>query len=262
MNDPQHIFQPATILHINAICTSGEQTFFLQGGDEDNLVTLLIEKVQIQMIAVGAVRIIDEIEADQTEDEKSRWDYDEAEMEWLLPVDPLFRVGEIALGYDKEKDLLLLQVAEGRADEERQQVMFWVAREKMRGLAHWALELASRGRSDAPCSPVRMAETASTAATTVINPDFALLPLMEGQTILSVLEKGEVKLRGRFLESSNTTLFVTCLLEEEFLQAVYKPESGQSKLYDFEPATLPRREVAAWLVCRAAGWDFVPPAIN
>ena len=108
-----------------------------------------------------------------------------------------------------------------------------------------------------------MAETASTAATTVINPDFALLPLMEGQTILSVLEKGEVKLRGRFLESSNTTLFVTCLLEEEFLQAVYKPESGQSKLYDFEPATLPRREIAAWLVCRAAGLgDFVQPAIN
>lgn len=150
MNDPQHIFQPATILHINAIGAPGEQTFFLQGGGEDNLVTLLIEKVQIQMIAVGAVRIIDEIEADQTEDEKSRGDYDEAEMEWLLPVDPLFRVGEIALGYDKEKDLLLLQVAEGRVDEERQQVMFWVTREKMRGLAHWALELASRGRSDAP----------------------------------------------------------------------------------------------------------------
>jgi len=79
---------------------------------------------------------------------------------------------------------------------------------------------------------------------------------------LSVLEKGEVRLKGRFLESSNTTFFVTCLLEEEVLQAVYKPEAGQTELYDFEPATLPRREVAAWLVCRAAGWDFVPPTIN
>ena len=106
-----------------------------------------------------------------------------------------------------------------------------------------------------------MAETASTTATTVINPDFALLPPMEIQTILSVLEKGEVRLKGRFLESSNTTFFVTCLLEEEVLQAVYKPEAGQTELYDFEPATLPRREVAAWLVCRAAGWDFVPPTI-
>lgn len=106
-----------------------------------------------------------------------------------------------------------------------------------------------------------MAETASTTATMVINPDLALLPPMEVQTVLSVLEKGEVKLRGRFLESSNTTFFVTCLLEEEILQAVYKPEVGQTELYDFEPATLPRREVAAWLMCRAAGRDLVPPTI-
>ena len=153
MNDHQHIFQPATVLRINAIGAPGERTFFLQGGDADNLVTLLIEKVQIQMIAVGAIRIIDGIEADQTEDEKSRGEYDEAEMELVLPVDPLFRVDEIALGYDKEKDLLLLQVAEGGVEEERQQVMFWVTRDKMRRLAHWALELASRGRSDDPLQP-------------------------------------------------------------------------------------------------------------
>jgi len=70
-------------------------------------------------------------------------------------------------------------VAEGGVEEERQQVMFWVTREKMRGLAHWALELASRGRSDDPCSQIRMAETASTTVTTVINPDFALLSPME-----------------------------------------------------------------------------------
>lgn len=107
-----------------------------------------------------------------------------------------------------------------------------------------------------------MAETASTTATTVINSDLDLLAPMEIQTILRVLERGEVRLQERFLESSNATFFVTCLLEEEILQAVYKPEAGQTELYDFEPATLPRREVAAWLVCRAAGWDFVPPTIH
>lgn len=84
---------------------------------------------------------------------------------------------------------------------------------------------------------------------------------MENQAILRVLEKGRVKLQGQFLDSSNATFFVACQLGEERLRAVYKPEAGQSKLYDFEPATLPRREVAAWLVCRAAGWDFVPPTI-
>ena len=85
---------------------------------------------------------------------------------------------------------------------------------------------------------------------------------MESQAILRILEKGEVKLKGQFLDSSNATFFVTCLLREESLQAVYKPEAGQTELYDFEPATLPRREVAAWLVCRAAGWEFVPPTLH
>jgi hypothetical protein len=84
---------------------------------------------------------------------------------------------------------------------------------------------------------------------------------MESQAVMRILEKGEVKLQGQFLESSNATFFVKCLLGEEQLQAVYKPEAGQTELYDFAPDSLPRREVAAWLVCRAADWDFVPPTV-
>jgi uncharacterized repeat protein (TIGR03847 family) len=152
MNSHQHIFQPATILRVNAIGAPGERTFFLQGGDADNLVTLLIEKVQVQVMAVGAIRMIDGIEAEQPEGGKSHAEYAEAEMQLNLPVDPLFRVGEVALGYDQEKDLLLLQVAEEGAEDDRQQVMFWVTREQMRGLAFWALELANRGRPD-PLEP-------------------------------------------------------------------------------------------------------------
>jgi hypothetical protein len=84
---------------------------------------------------------------------------------------------------------------------------------------------------------------------------------MDHQAVLRILEKGEINLQGQFLDSSNATFFVACQLEGESLKAVYKPEAGQSKLYDFEPATLPRREVAAWLVCRAISWNFVPPTV-
>ena len=146
------IFQPATILRVNAIGAPGERTFFLQGGDADRLVTLLVEKVQVQVMAVGAIRMIDGIETEQFDFEKSLARYEEAEMQLVLPVDPLFRVEEVALGYDQEKDLVLLQVSEEGSGDDRQQVMFWVTREKMRGLALWALELANRGRSD-PLQP-------------------------------------------------------------------------------------------------------------
>jgi len=152
MSNHQLIFQPATILRVNAIGAPGERTFFLQGGDADRLVTLLVEKVQVQVMAVGVIRMIDGIETEQFDLEKSLARYEEAEMQLVLPVDPLFRVEEVALGYDQEKDLVLLQVSEEGSGDDRQQVMFWVTREKMRGLALWALELANRGRSD-PLQP-------------------------------------------------------------------------------------------------------------
>lgn len=148
MNNRQYTFQPATVLRINAIGAPGERTFFLQGGDANSLITLLVEKVQLQVMAVGAIRMIDEIEAQEKEIGKTRAEYNEAEMQLVLPVDPLFRVDEVALGYDQELDLFVLQVTEEGAEEDRQQAMFWVSREKMRGLALWALELANRGRPD------------------------------------------------------------------------------------------------------------------
>jgi hypothetical protein len=43
--------------------------------------------------------------------------------------------------------------------------------------------------------------------------------------------------------------------------AVYKPSRGERPLYDFPNRTLYRREVAAYEVSRALGWDLVPPTV-
>lgn len=43
--------------------------------------------------------------------------------------------------------------------------------------------------------------------------------------------------------------------------AVWKPVAGQRALWDFDAATLPRREVAAHRVDRALGTDLVPPTV-
>lgn len=150
MSDHQYVFQPATILRVNAIGVPGERTFFLQGGDMEQLVTILIEKAQIQVMAVGAINMINQIEKEQIADGITHGDYKEADMQLVMPVDPLFKAGEIAIGYDQDQDLILLQLQEEGAEGEQQQVLFWVTREKMRAFALWALELASRGRPEPP----------------------------------------------------------------------------------------------------------------
>src|SRR5947209_20590265 len=44
--------------------------------------------------------------------------------------------------------------------------------------------------------------------------------------------------------------------------AVYKPEQGESPLWDFPAGSLHRREVAAYRLARFLGWPPVPPTVT
>ena len=86
-------------------------------------------------------------------------------------------------------------------------------------------------------------------------------------TTLGVMREGDIEVLGRIIGSSNNALFVrvTRVCEEplapETLDAVYKPTIGERPLDDFPDGTLTRREVAAWHVSEAIGWDIVPPTL-
>ena len=68
---------------------------------------------------------------------------------------------------------------------------------------------------------------------------------------------GELTLHGRVLPASNAT-FVG---EVDGVRVVYKPIAGERPLWDFPDGTLAAREVAAYVVSEALGWDIVPPTI-
>lgn len=57
---------------------------------------------------------------------------------------------------------------------------------------------------------------------------------------------------------SNYTFLVNVSHDGKELQAVYKPSKGEQPLWDFPDHTLAHREVAAYLVSEALGWNFVP----
>ena len=79
------------------------------------------------------------------------------------------------------------------------------------------------------------------------------------QTDLQIaLQKGELELKGQFMLGSNYTFLVNVHHDGKELQAVYKPSKGEQPLWDFPDTTLAHREVAAYLVSEALGWDFVP----
>ncbi len=72
-----------------------------------------------------------------------------------------------------------------------------------------------------------------------------------------ILTRGEVEIVGRMPWSSNATFLVEACLEGRTARGVYKPLAGERPLWDF-PDGLYRREVAAYELSAALGWEVVP----
>ncbi|WP_431781363.1 SCO1664 family protein [Streptomyces chumphonensis] len=77
----------------------------------------------------------------------------------------------------------------------------------------------------------------------------------------ALLARGELTVVGRITDASNAVLYATVADGRDAVPCVYKPVAGERPLWDFPRGTLAGREVAAYEVCRALGWDLVPPTV-
>ena len=76
-----------------------------------------------------------------------------------------------------------------------------------------------------------------------------------------VLPRGELTVIGRIRSASNATFLCEAQLGELQAHCVYKPVAGEAPLWDFPDGTLAGRELAAYLVSAALGWNIVPYTI-
>jgi hypothetical protein len=90
---------------------------------------------------------------------------------------------------------------------------------------------------------------------------------IDNETALRLLSLGEISVIGRLLSASNGTFF--CLVDgpgtdpQTMLTAtcVYKPVRGERPLIDFPDGSLACRELGAYALSVASGWDIVPPTV-
>jgi uncharacterized repeat protein (TIGR03843 family) len=78
---------------------------------------------------------------------------------------------------------------------------------------------------------------------------------------LRLLSDGDLEVEGRLVDASNATLYCSVSHDGVTAACVYKPVAGERPLWDFPDGTLAGREVAAYLVSAATGWDIVPPTV-
>lgn len=149
---------PCDHITSDAIGQPGQRVFYIQALQADKTYTVIIEKTQLQSMAVGIEQFLAEVSRQNPDLEEASADYVEEHMRINPPVDPAFRVGEIGLGYDQARDRVVLFVREVQADEQEQEseaetgtvYRFWCTRTQLRKLARWGVEIASRGRPMCP----------------------------------------------------------------------------------------------------------------
>ena len=138
---------PVTRITYGAIGPPGKRVFYLQARKDDQLVTLIVEKQQVQTLAIGLERFLGDLAQRNPDLPAASADYQQAEMSLEEPIEPKFRVGQIGLGYDEASDRVVL-VARELADEtqESEVIRFWCSRSQLRAMCQWGLEVASQGR--------------------------------------------------------------------------------------------------------------------
>jgi uncharacterized repeat protein (TIGR03843 family) len=82
-----------------------------------------------------------------------------------------------------------------------------------------------------------------------------------GGELEEVCSRGELTVIGRIRSASNATFLCEANLGERQTHCVYKPVAGEAPLWDFPDGTLAGREVGAYLVSAALGWNIVPYTI-
>lgn len=145
---------PCNHLTIDAIGQPGNRVFYLQGWQAERTITVLLEKVQAQSLAVSIEQFLAQVAVQHPELAEAQAEYSPEKMRLTPPVDPIFRAGELGLGYDPARDLVVIVtheiLAEGDNAEEAAVVRFWCSRNQALALARWSSQVVKQGRPICP----------------------------------------------------------------------------------------------------------------
>jgi len=145
---------PVDHLTTDAIGQPGKRIFYLQAWQGERTVTLILEKIQLQTMAVGVEQFLAEIQEKFPDLPEASAEFSEDKMRINPPVDPLFRIGEIGMGFDAETDEIVIVLREVLVEDAQPEdagvVRVWCTRSQVRALARWGVELAARGRPTCP----------------------------------------------------------------------------------------------------------------
>ena len=142
----RHIeLNPVSHFTVGTVGEPGQRVFYLQGSKGTDLVSVIIEKQQASMLASSLQTLLEELSEKYSIEEEREpvW----TDMRLREPVEPLFRVGNMGLGFNEEVERIVIVTYElVEEEEEPNAVSFWVSRMQAMSLIKHANDVVQAGR--------------------------------------------------------------------------------------------------------------------
>jgi uncharacterized repeat protein (TIGR03847 family) len=145
---------PVDRITADAVGEPGERTFYIQARAGEELVTVIVEKQQVQLLAASVLELMEDAPAVEPVPEEPAMNLEE-------PLDPRWRAGRLSLGFDQDRDLFMLEVEEFQPELEDldvdnpgsivpeiepESIRIWASPAQMLALSRHGAAVAARGR--------------------------------------------------------------------------------------------------------------------
>ena len=143
-------------LGTGAVGEPGQRAFYIQARTEHTQLTVLVEKEQVDLLSTEAVAFLDQIAEKYPE---LPFDLPSTQSALREPTVPLFRARLIGLGFDTERELVLIELRERSeeedddADDEEPEgyvARIYATRAQVRAMAARGAEAVAGGRPPCP----------------------------------------------------------------------------------------------------------------
>ncbi|HSJ45452.1 MAG TPA: DUF3090 family protein [Euzebyales bacterium] len=135
-------YRPVDWVTAGAVGEPGRRAFYIQARSSGDLVSLLVEKDQVRMLARLAQELLGRVDVTVTPD-----DLDTAGQRLREPVEPLWRAGAMSLGMDPDGRQFVLEAEELVGDDAREPAVarFWMDQSQLVALAAYAAYAVEAG---------------------------------------------------------------------------------------------------------------------
>ena len=138
---------PVSHFTIGTVGPPGNRAFYLQGGRGSQTISVKIEKEQASMLASSVESFLEELEQKHPPPMREADESILQDMRLREPIEELFRVGNMGLGFNESSDQVVLVAYElVDEDDEPNVVSFWTSRRQMKALVEHTREVVAAGR--------------------------------------------------------------------------------------------------------------------